>query len=52
MSSFERYLTVWVAVCIVVGIALGHLLPGTQLGPFVKEDGEQVIDAAGNRVGA
>jgi ACR3 family arsenite transporter len=27
MSSFERYLTLWVAACIVVGIALGHLLP-------------------------
>ena len=28
MSVFERYLTLWVAVCIVVGITLGHLLPG------------------------
>jgi ACR3 family arsenite transporter len=28
MSVFERYLTVWVAACIVVGIALGHLFPG------------------------
>jgi ACR3 family arsenite transporter len=28
MSLFERYLTVWVALCIVAGIALGHLLPG------------------------
>ncbi len=27
MSRFERYLTLWVAACIVVGIALGHLLP-------------------------
>ncbi len=24
----EKYLTVWVALCIVAGIALGHLLPG------------------------
>jgi ACR3 family arsenite transporter len=24
MSTFERYLTLWVAACIVVGIALGH----------------------------
>ncbi|MHB2166495.1 ACR3 family arsenite efflux transporter [Alsobacter sp. R-9] len=24
MSTFERYLTLWVALCIVVGIALGH----------------------------
>jgi ACR3 family arsenite transporter len=28
MSTFERFLTLWVAACIVVGIALGHLLPG------------------------
>jgi len=28
MSLFERYLTVWVFLCIVVGIALGQLLPG------------------------
>lgn len=24
MSAFERYLTLWVGLCIVVGIALGH----------------------------
>ena len=28
MSRFERYLTLWVALCIVVGIVLGKLLPG------------------------
>ena len=28
MSLFERYLSLWVALCIVVGIGLGHLLPG------------------------
>ena len=28
MSIFERYLTVWVLLCIVVGIALGQWLPG------------------------
>jgi ACR3 family arsenite transporter len=27
MSYFERYLTLWVALCIVAGITLGHLLP-------------------------
>jgi ACR3 family arsenite transporter len=27
MSIFERYLTLWVALCIVVGIALGHVMP-------------------------
>jgi ACR3 family arsenite transporter len=28
MSFFERYLSVWVALCIVVGIVLGRMLPG------------------------
>ncbi len=28
MSTFERYLTLWVALCIVAGIALGHIAPG------------------------
>jgi ACR3 family arsenite transporter len=27
MSTFERYLTVWVALCIIAGIALGHFFP-------------------------
>ncbi|KFD30084.1 ACR3 family arsenite efflux transporter [Sphingobium yanoikuyae] len=28
MSLFERYLSLWVALCIIIGICLGHLLPG------------------------
>ena len=28
MNLFERYLTLWVALCIVVGIGLGHVMPG------------------------
>lgn len=28
MGLFEQYLTVWVALCIVLGIALGQLFPG------------------------
>jgi arsenite transporter len=28
ISFFERYLTLWVALCIVVGIGLGYALPG------------------------
>ncbi|MBN9278790.1 MAG: ACR3 family arsenite efflux transporter [Hyphomicrobium sp.] len=28
MSTFERYLTLWVTLCIVAGIALGWLAPG------------------------
>ncbi|TAL81383.1 MAG: ACR3 family arsenite efflux transporter [Beijerinckiaceae bacterium] len=27
MSLFERYLTLWVALCIVAGVALGHIAP-------------------------
>ncbi|MBL8697087.1 MAG: ACR3 family arsenite efflux transporter [Alphaproteobacteria bacterium] len=27
MSGFERYLTIWVALCIVAGVALGHMVP-------------------------
>ena len=27
MSTFERYLTLWVALCIVMGITLGHFVP-------------------------
>jgi len=27
MGTFERYLTVWVALCIVAGVALGHAMP-------------------------
>src|SRR3546814_19216599 len=28
LGACERYLSLWVALCIVAGIALGHLLPG------------------------
>ncbi len=28
MSVFERYLSIWVGLCIVVGVVLGHFLPG------------------------
>ena len=28
MSTFERYLSLWVALCIVAGIVLGNLFPG------------------------
>ena len=27
MSTFERYLTIWVALCIIAGVALGHAFP-------------------------
>jgi ACR3 family arsenite transporter len=28
MTIFERYLSLWVALCIIVGIGLGHVAPG------------------------
>lgn len=28
MSIFEKYLTVWVGLCIIVGIVFGHIFPG------------------------
>ncbi len=28
LNVFERYLSVWVALCMVAGVALGKLLPG------------------------
>lgn len=28
MTVFERYLTLWVALCIVAGVVLGHFFPG------------------------
>ncbi|MDO9461386.1 MAG: arsenical-resistance protein, partial [Alphaproteobacteria bacterium] len=28
MSAFDRYLSLWVALCIVAGVLLGNLLPG------------------------
>src|SRR6478752_2092826 len=28
MNLFERYLSVWVALCIIAGIAMGHFIPG------------------------
>jgi len=32
MNVFERYLTLWVALCIVAGVGLGHFLPGLAQG--------------------
>jgi ACR3 family arsenite transporter len=38
MSLFERWLSLWVALCIVVGIVLGQLMPG----PFQSLGGMEV----------
>ena len=27
MSFFQRYLTLWVLICMALGVALGHFLP-------------------------
>ena len=37
MGKFERYLTVWVALCIIVGIGLGQAVPG----PFQRSARQQ-----------
>ncbi|MEH6468862.1 MAG: arsenical-resistance protein, partial [Porticoccus sp.] len=29
MGLFERYLSLWVALCIVAGVFLGNVVPGT-----------------------
>lgn len=28
ISFFQRYMTVWVIICMLIGIMLGHFLPG------------------------
>jgi ACR3 family arsenite transporter len=38
MGLFERYLTLWVALCIVTGVALGHFIPA----PFHAIGGMEV----------
>ena len=38
MGLFERYLTLWVMLCIIVGIGLGHLIP-----PFFQSIGRLEI---------
>ena len=29
MGVFERYLSLWVGLCIIAGVSLGNLIPGT-----------------------
>jgi arsenite transporter len=41
LNFFERYLTLWVAVCMIVGVALGKLLPGFTGALRAVEFGEQ-----------
>ena len=38
LGTFERYLTLWVALCILAGIVLGRLLPAPfqALGPWPR----------------
>ena len=46
MGVFERYLTVWVALCIVVGIALGHCLHRRRSSARRDGDGEVNLPVA------
>lgn len=46
MSVFERYLSIWVALCIVVGIVLGKIAPGVAIyldGLAVTVNGAPVV---------
>ena len=46
MNGFERYLTLWVALCIIVGIALGEFAPGlarTLDGMALRVNGAPVV---------
>ena len=47
MPFFERYLSLWVALCIVAGIALGHFMPGFFESP--GRDGDRQRQPAGCR---
>lgn len=40
LNVFERYLTVWVLICMVVGVALGKFLPGITAALSAMEFGE------------
>ncbi len=44
LGFFERYLSVWVALCMALGIALGRLLPGLTelLGSLQFSPGSQI----------
>ena len=44
LNFFERYLTLWVLVCMVLGVALGRLLPGftARLSSLEFGEGSQV----------
>ena len=33
LNFFERYLSLWVLICMVVGVAFGKLLPGATTKP-------------------
>ena len=37
MGKFERFLTLWVALCIIVGIGLGQAVPGVFHAPALRQ---------------
>ena len=45
LGTFERYLTVWVALCIIAGIMFGRLLPAPfqALGRMTVADTELIL---------
>ncbi|PPQ34213.1 ACR3 family arsenite efflux transporter [Rhodopila globiformis] len=47
MSIFERYLTLWVALCIVAGVVLGHFFPAVFQGVGAAEIARVNLPVAG-----
>ena len=52
IGIFERYLTVWVLLCIAAGTLLGHALPGTFEAPVapVYVDGRLFLTLRGDQI--
>ena len=47
MNFFERYLTVWVAICMVLGVLIGQFLP--EIPTFLSQVGSsQCINTCGD----
>jgi len=50
MNLFERYLTVWVGLCIIAGVLLGQFLPGVFQAIASLETSEVAAEAFGPEV--
>ena len=48
LGSFEKYLTLWVALCILAGIGLGRIAPG--VARYLDRDSGQQYRPRGTRL--